>query len=273
MKKIILILVASFVLFSCGKEKNGVKIIEPVKEKYLTIQILNFADESQAGLLDSLNNRIAKMLNDKKYVNPVNPQKPVDFDYIIYINENGKVDKLVVLESPLPEIDRFVANQIKDWNLDVLFEGEPVKSKFNMKFSYFKTGKGYTPFPRTNLKVSTPIPDRTGSPYFIAADKMPQPVGGIAAIQKKIVYPEEAKSSGVEGRVFVKAYINEKGEVDRVKLIKGIGGGCDEAAMQAVKETKFTPALQKGKPVKVQVSVPIIFKLASNGNTGSQSKK
>ncbi len=45
------------------------------------------------------------------------------------------------------------------------------------------------------------------------------------------------------------------------KIIKGIGAGCDEAAIDAVKQTKFTPGKQKGKPVKVQVSIPIVFKL------------
>ncbi len=261
MKKLISIIIVSFVLFSCSKEQSGVEIIRPVNEGYLTIQMLHFTDKSQTGLLDSLNIRIAKMLNKKKYVNTANPQKPVDFDYMLYINENGKVDKLVVLESPLPEIDRFVADQIKNWNLAVLIEGKPAKLKFNMRFSYFKTGKGYEPFPRTDLRVSTPLPDRTGSPYFIAVDKMPQPVGGIAAIQNKIVYPEAAKRAGIQGRVFIKAYINENGDVDAAEVIKGIGAGCDEAAIKAVKETKFIPGKQLGKPVKVQVSVPILFKL------------
>ena len=45
------------------------------------------------------------------------------------------------------------------------------------------------------------------------------------------------------------------------KVIKGVGGGLDEAALDAIKQTKFTPGKQKGKPVKVQVSIPIVFKL------------
>jgi protein TonB len=97
--------------------------------------------------------------------------------------------------------------------------------------------------------------------YFVAVEDMPEPIGGIQAIQSKIIYPEIAKRAGVEGKVYVKAYVDEKGNVTKVEVQKGIGAGCDEAAMKAVKETKFKPGKQRGKPVKVQVSIPVVFKL------------
>ena len=97
--------------------------------------------------------------------------------------------------------------------------------------------------------------------YFVAVEEMPGPIGGIKAIQEKIVYPEIAKRAGVEGKVYVLAFVNEQGEVTKAQIIKGIGAGCDEAALSAVLKTKFTPGKQRGKPVKVQVSIPIIFKL------------
>ena len=97
--------------------------------------------------------------------------------------------------------------------------------------------------------------------YFVAVEEMPEPVGGIAEIQKKIVYPEIAKRAGVEGKVYVLAFVNEQGTVTDAKIMKGIGAGCDEAALDAVKKTKFKPGKQRGKPVKVQVSIPVVFKL------------
>ena len=97
--------------------------------------------------------------------------------------------------------------------------------------------------------------------FFVAVEQQPQPIGGLEGIQKRIVYPEIAKRAGVQGRVFVKAYVDENGGVVKVELLKGIGAGCDEAAMEAVKNTKFTPGKQRGKSVKVQVSIPIVFKL------------
>ena len=97
--------------------------------------------------------------------------------------------------------------------------------------------------------------------YFVAVEEMPEPIGGIRGIQEKIVYPEIAKRAGVEGKVYVLAFVDETGTVTKAQVIKGIGAGCDEAALDAVLKTKFKPGKQRGKPVKVQVSIPIIFKL------------
>jgi protein TonB len=97
--------------------------------------------------------------------------------------------------------------------------------------------------------------------YLLKAEVMPEPVGGMSTIQKRVIYPEIARKAGIEGKVYVQAFIDEKGDVIKTKILKGIGSGCDESAMKAVKETKFTPAKQSGKFVKVQVVVPVLFKL------------
>lgn len=97
--------------------------------------------------------------------------------------------------------------------------------------------------------------------FFVAVEEMPEPIGGIAGIQQRIVYPEIARRAGVQGRVFVKAFVDEAGNVFKTELIKGIGAGCDEAALAAVQQTKFKPGKQRGKAVKVQVSIPILFKI------------
>ncbi len=116
-----------------------------------------------------------------------------------------------------------------------------------------------------NANVEAPPPPREEKEeeptYFVAVEEMPEPIGGIAAIQAKIVYPEIAKRAGVEGRVYINAFVDEHGNVTKAVVLKGIGAGCDEAALKAVKETKFKPGKQRGKPVKVQVSVPVIFRL------------
>ena len=100
--------------------------------------------------------------------------------------------------------------------------------------------------------------------YKPFAEVMPLPVGGIESIYKKITYPEAAKKAGVEGKVYLLVYINENGDVDDVKVIKGLYGGCDEAAVEAVKNSKFTPAEDKGIPIKVKLTLQIIFKLTGS---------
>ena len=97
--------------------------------------------------------------------------------------------------------------------------------------------------------------------FFVAVEEMPQPIGGLQSIMEKIKYPEIAKRAGVEGKVFVRAFVDENGNVVNAEIVKGIGAGCDEAALDAVIKTKFTPGKQRGKPIKVQITVPIHFKL------------
>lgn len=98
------------------------------------------------------------------------------------------------------------------------------------------------------------------TPYFVAVEEMPEPIGGIADIQKRVVYPKIASLSGVEGRVIINAYVSETGNVTRTEVVKGIGAGCDESAVEAVLNTKFKPGKQRGNPVNVRITIPILFK-------------
>jgi protein TonB len=105
------------------------------------------------------------------------------------------------------------------------------------------------------------VEEKEAPTYFVAVEEMPEPIGGIKAIQEKITYPEIAKRAGVEGKVYILAFVDESGTVTKATVLKGIGAGCDEAARDAVIATKFKPGKQRGVPVKVQVSIPVIFKL------------
>jgi protein TonB len=96
--------------------------------------------------------------------------------------------------------------------------------------------------------------------YFVAVEEMPEPIGGLKEIQQKISYPELARRIGLEGKVFIRAFVDETGSVTSAELVKGIGGGCDEVALDAVLKTKFKPGKQRGRPVKVQIIIPIVFK-------------
>lgn len=96
---------------------------------------------------------------------------------------------------------------------------------------------------------------------FVVVEQMPELQGGLSAIQSKIKYPEMAMKAGIEGRVVVQFVIDENGNVTNPVVVRGIGGGCDEEALRAVKQVKFTPGRQRGKPVKVRYSLPVSFKL------------
>ena len=99
--------------------------------------------------------------------------------------------------------------------------------------------------------------------FLIAVDMEPEPFGGYEAINKRAVYPETARKNSIQGKVFVQAYINENGEVVFAEVLKGLGYGCDESAMNSVKSTRFKPGKQNGHAVKVQMSIPVSFKMSN----------
>ncbi|MDX1637015.1 MAG: energy transducer TonB [Balneolaceae bacterium] len=110
-----------------------------------------------------------------------------------------------------------------------------------------------------------PPPDDGGDEeeenFFVVVENMPELIGGLASLQQKVRYPEMARKAGIEGRVIIQFIVNEEGNVESPRVVRGIGGGCDEEALRAVKEAKFKPGRQRGKPVRVQYSLPIVFKL------------
>jgi protein TonB len=109
------------------------------------------------------------------------------------------------------------------------------------------------------------LPDRQkvieDEPFFNWAEEMPQPIGGLKAIQEKVVYTEIAKRMDLEGKVIVEAWIDKEGNVTEAFILKDIGGGLGEEALYAVLETKFFPGKQRGNPVNVKMVIPIKFVL------------
>ncbi len=75
-------------------------------------------------------------------------------------------------------------------------------------------------------------------------------------------YPEIAQEAGIEGVVIVQAFIDEKGRVKETLILKGVPNtGLDEAAMEAIRKTRFKPAKQRERSVGVWISIPVNFKL------------
>lgn len=114
------------------------------------------------------------------------------------------------------------------------------------------------------LSMPPPPPAQEEDPeedFFVVVEDMPELIGGLAELQSNIRYPEMARRAGIEGRVYVQFIVNEQGNVENPQVIRGIGGGCDEEAVRAVSQAKFRPGMQRGRPVRVQYSLPIFFRL------------
>jgi len=96
---------------------------------------------------------------------------------------------------------------------------------------------------------------------FVWSEIMPEPIGGVSSIHEKVYYTEIGKRAGVEGTVIIEAIVDKQGNIVDAFVKIGIGGGLDEVALDAVKNTKFHPGKQRGKPVTVRISIPIKFVL------------
>ncbi|MBA7562584.1 hypothetical protein ES708_04237 [subsurface metagenome] len=109
-----------------------------------------------------------------------------------------------------------------------------------------------------------PPPEEGPTVRFIAYDEAPEPIGGYATIQRNITYPDIAREAGIEGMVIVQAFVDKRGNVTETVVLKGIPNtGLDEAAVSAIKRTKWRPAKQRDMVVGVWISVPVNFRLQS----------
>ena len=105
-------------------------------------------------------------------------------------------------------------------------------------------------------------------------EEIPQFPGGENAlmeyVSKNVVYPEEAKEKEIQGRVFISFVVEKDGSIGEVKVLRGIGGGCDEEAARVISSMpKWKPGKQKGEFVRVSYQIPIMFKL---GQTNDEYK-
>ena len=108
--------------------------------------------------------------------------------------------------------------------------------------------------PGTDTAVSTTI------------DVYPQYPGGVEArlyyLRRHVAYPKEAVDKGISGVVMVIFVIEADGSITNVDIVQGIGGGCDKEAIRVTRGMpKWAPGKRSGRPVRVMVKMPIVFRL------------
>lgn len=96
---------------------------------------------------------------------------------------------------------------------------------------------------------------------FVVVEEPPVMIGGISALMAEVKYPPLARKAGLEGRVTVEFVVDETGAVLDPQVLRGVGGGCDEEALRAVRLMKFEPGRQRGRAVKVRMATSVNFRL------------
>ena len=183
------------------------------------------------------------------------------------IEKDGSVSNVKVVRGIGGGCDEEAARVIKEmpkWKPGMQ-KGKPVRVNYMMPI-FFKLDDGQPAKSVKKEKASNPdmTPDKNG--VYQIVEEMPQYPGGEDAlmdyVSKNVVYPSEAQEKGISGRVFVGFIVEKDGSVSNVKVLRGIGGGCDEEAVRVISGLpKWKPGKQDGKPVRVSYQMPINFKL------------
>ena len=99
-------------------------------------------------------------------------------------------------------------------------------------------------------------------PPFLPFEDQPQPIGGMDAIRNLVKYPELAQKAGIEGLVIIQVLVDKEGVPREFNVVQSLGNnGCDEAAIEAIKQVRFIPAKQRDRPVAFRMNIPIRFRL------------
>lgn len=110
-----------------------------------------------------------------------------------------------------------------------------------------------------------PVEEEEVEEVFTLVEEYPSFEGGdlafIKYIQRNLIYPEKARRMGLEGRVFVQFIVEKDGSLTNVIVLRGISGGCNEEAIRVMQNSpNWLAGKQRGRSVRVQMVVPIVFK-------------
>lgn len=185
----------------------------------------------------------------EKIIEPIKSEPELKKVKMVKLTANIAVVKDPVAEPPmLDDLKDAVVGQITQ-------AGEATKASVTPVAS---TGNGNG--------VADPVADNT---IYDAGgiQKYPEFEGGMAAwakfIQRNMRYPSMAQENDVQGKVFVSFVVEIDGSITDVKLIRGIGSGCDEEAMRVIKKSpKWKPGQQNNRMVRVRYTMPLSFQLS-----------
>ena len=114
------------------------------------------------------------------------------------------------------------------------------------------------------LSLSLTVLAQKKTPYV---EVMPEFTGAQTAwatyLQENMRYPTLAREKNIQGKVQLSFIVDIDGSLSEIKVLKGIGGGCDEEAIRVLKNSpQWKPGIQNGKPVRVSYTMPISFTLS-----------
>ncbi|MBD77879.1 MAG: energy transducer TonB [Crocinitomicaceae bacterium] len=180
--------------------------------------------------------------------------------YAVEVGEETEIMKnYKIIKDPIPELKKVKKpsdqiNVVKDIVEPVVKKEEPVKQAEPIKDVVLSN----MPFDEEEEEEEPEI--------FTFVEEMPEFIGGEEAmykfIGKNVKFPFMAKEARIQGIVYLTFIVMEDGTIDEIKVMRGIGGGCDEEAIRVIKAMpNWKPGKQRGRPVRVQFNMPFRFTL------------
>lgn len=196
------------------------------------------------------------------------------------VDKDGKpvegAELLIDGSHKLPQDQSFVTDKNGNFSF-MAFENAHIGVIWNKNDKYMLKGIRYDQKERTNLKIvmddqwQNPPSNDPNNPVFEVVEIMPKfPDGGMSGLMqflsKNIQYPINAQKNHTQGRVTVQFVVNKDGSISEPKIIRGVDPDLDGEAIRVISlMPKWKPGMQKGQPVRVKYTVPVMFRLSDDG--------
>ncbi|WP_373168666.1 TonB family protein [Bacteroides cellulosilyticus] len=196
------------------------------------------------------------------------------------VDKDGKpvegAELLIDGSHKLPQDQSFVTDKNGSFSF-MAFENAHIGVIWNKNDKYMLKGIRYDQKERTNLKIvmddqwQNPPSNDPNNPVFEVVEIMPEfPDGGMSGLMqflsKNIQYPINAQKNHTQGRVTVQFVVNKDGSISEPKIIRGVDPDLDGEAIRVISlMPKWKPGMQKGQPVRVKYTVPVMFRLSDDG--------
>lgn len=183
------------------------------------------------------------------------------------VGKDGAVYDAKVQKSPDSLLSREalrVVQSLPKWKPG-MHEGKPVKVQYTLPIKFDIPGKGNKQA-GTGKLVAPVVEDIKAPDVYPISEVVPEFPDGEEAMMKYIGthvrYPEELKKVGAEGRVMVGFVVDKSGSIRDIKVMESSHPLFSAEAVRVVQSMpKWKPGTQGGKPVNVQYSLPVIFRL------------
>ena len=196
------------------------------------------------------------------------------------VDKDGKpvegAELLIDGSHKLPQDQSFVTDKNGNFSF-MAFENAHIGVIWNKNDKYMLKGIRYDQKERTNLKIvmddqwQNPPSNDPNNPVFEVVEIMPEfPDGGMSGLMqflsKNIQYPINTQKNHTQGRVTVQFVVNKDGSISEPKIIRGVDPDLDGEAIRVISlMPKWKPGMQKGQPVRVKYTVPVMFRLSDDG--------